>query len=96
MVYKFFDKKIGSGVRATSKTRTNVNEILVQELNKPVNKKLKRREVYPRFNDDIWVTNLAEMGSLSSKNGGVKYLSCAIYIFTKYARVNPLTDNSSW
>ena len=53
MVYKFFDKKIGSGTRATSKTRTNVNEILVQELNKPVNKKLKRREVYPSFNDDI-------------------------------------------
>ena len=96
MVYKFFDKKIGSGTRATSKTRTNVNEILVQELNKPVNKKLKRREVYPSFNDDIWVTNLAEMGSLSPKNGGVKYLSCAIYVFTKYARVNPLTDNSSW
>ena len=53
MVYKFFDKKIGSGARATSKTRTNVNEILVQELNKPVNKKVKRREVYPRFNDNI-------------------------------------------
>ena len=49
MVYKFFDKKIGSRARATS----NVNEILVQELNKPVNKKLKRREVYPRFNDNI-------------------------------------------
>ena len=34
MVYQFFDKKIGSG--ATSKRGTNVNEMLMQELHKPV------------------------------------------------------------
>ena len=30
------------------------------------------------------------MGSLSSKNKNVKYLSCVIYVFTKYSWVKPL------
>ena len=37
MVYKFFDKKTGSGAGAS------VNEELAQELHKPVIQKLKRR-----------------------------------------------------
>ena len=32
------------------------------------------------------------MGSLSSKNGGVKYLLFVIDFFTKYAWVKPLKD----
>ena len=36
MVYKFFDKKTGSGV--------GVNEQLAEELHKPVIKKLRRRK----------------------------------------------------
>ena len=35
---RFFDKKTGSGVTATSKARTNANEVLVQELHKAVTK----------------------------------------------------------
>ena len=46
MVYKFFDKKTGSG--------TSVNEQLAKELHKSVIKKLKRRKVYARFKDNIW------------------------------------------
>ena len=38
MVFKFFDKKTGSGA--------NVNEVLVQELRKPVIKIFKRRKVF--------------------------------------------------
>ena len=77
MVYKFFDKKTGSG--------SNVNEMLAQELHKPVIKKFKRRKVYARFKDTIWAADLADMGSLSSFNRGVKYLLCVIHVFTKYA-----------
>ena len=33
------------------------------------------------------------MGSLSSKNKNVKYLFCAIDVFTKYAWVKPFKDN---
>ena len=81
---KFFDKKTGWGI--------SVNEQLAEELHKPVIKKFKRRKVYARFKENIWVTDLAEMGSLSSKNKKVKYLLCAIDVFTKYAWVKFLKD----
>ena len=66
MVYKIFDKKTRSGV--------NVNEQLAEQLHKPVIKKIKRRKVYPRFKNNIWAVDLAEMESLSSKNKNVKVL----------------------
>ena len=65
MVYKFFDKKTGSGA--------SVNEQLAEEVHKQVTKKFKRRKVYARFKDNIWAADLAEMESLSSKNKNVKY-----------------------
>ena len=60
MVYKSFEKKTGSGVSADNE--------LAQELHKPEIKKFKRRKVYVGFKDHIWAIDLAEMGSLSSKN----------------------------
>ena len=84
MVYKFFDKKTGSGA--------SVNEQLAEEVHKQVTKKFKRRKVYARFKDNIWAADLAEMESLSSKNKNVKYLLCVIDVFTKYAWVKPLKD----
>ena len=69
IVFTFFDNKTGSG------PKTSVNGELAQELHKPVIKKFKRRRVYARFKDNMWVVDLAEMG-LSSKNRGVKYLLC--------------------
>ena len=78
MIYNFFDRKTGLGVRAS------VNEELAQELHKTVIKKFKIRKLYVRFKDNIWVADLVEMESLSSKNRGIKYLSCVIDVFTKY------------
>ena len=46
--------------------------MLAQELRKPVIIIFKRRKVYSRFKDNIWAADLAEMGSLSSFNCGVK------------------------
>ena len=43
----------------------NVNELLTEELHKPVTIKFKRWKVYARFNDNIWAADLAEMGSFS-------------------------------
>ena len=63
LVYKFLDKKTGS--------RVSVNGQLAQELQKLVIKKFKRRKVYARFEDNIWVSDLAEMESLSSKNKNI-------------------------
>ena len=87
MVYKFFEKKTGSEI--------SVKEQLAEDLTKPVTKKLKKRNVYARFKDNIWVADLPEMGSLPSKNKIVKYLLSAIDIFTKYAWVKPLEGKKS-
>ena len=46
--------------------------------------------MYVRFKDNIWVVNLAEIGSLTSKNQSVKYLSYVIDVFTKYLWVKYL------
>ena len=64
MVYKFFDKKTGSGI--------SVNKQLAKELHKPVIKKFKRRKLCAGFKDNVWA-DLAEMESFSSKNKNVKY-----------------------
>ena len=48
--------------------------------------------MYDRLKDNTWAADLAEVGSLFLKNQGVKYLSCVIVIFTKYAWVKSLKD----
>ena len=45
-----------------------------------------------KFFDKNWAAHLVEVGSLFFKNQGVKYLSCVIVIFTKYAWVKSLKD----
>ena len=102
MVYKFFDSKVapldnktmsGKGnVRHSSLERTKNNKILVEELHKPVIKKFNKRKVYSQFRDNIWGVDLADTQSLSKKNEGIKYLLCAIDLFSKYAFVVPLKD----
>ena len=94
MAYKFFDKKstaepsslerMGSGIASSS--------ILADALHKPVIKKFNKRKVYSQFKDNIWGVDLADMQSLSRKNKGIKYLFCAIDLYSKYAFVIPLKD----
>ena len=87
MVYKFFDKKSsGSGVD------TEPNYHLANELHRQIIRKFKRRKVYSSFRDNIWGVDLADMQSLSKYNKGIKYLLCAIDLFSKYAWVVPLKD----
>ena len=87
MVYTFFDRKsVGSGFKKSS------SSILADELHKPVIKKFNKRKVYLQFKDNIWGVDLADMQSLSRKNKGIKYLLCAIDLYSKYAFVIPLKD----
>ena len=89
MVYKFFDKKsVGSGIN----TIKSSSSILADELHKPVIRKFKKRKVYSQFKDNIWGVDLADMQSLSRKNKGIKYLLCAIDLYSKYAFVIPLEN----
>ena len=86
MVYNCFDKKSsGRGVNEP-------NYQLVDELHKPIIKKFKKRKVYSSFRDNIWGIDLADMQSLSKYKKGIKYLFCAIDVFSKYAWVVPLKD----
>ena len=90
MVYKFFDKKSsGSGIT------NEFNYQLANELHKPIIKKFKKRKVYSSFRDNIWGVDLADMQSLSKYNKGIKYLLCAIDLFSKYAWVIPIKDKKS-
>ena len=45
----------------------------------------KKRKVYSSFRDNIWSVDLGDMQSLSKYNTGIKYLLCAIDLFSKYA-----------
>ena len=87
MVYKFFDKKSsGSGIA------NEPNYQLANELHKPIIRKFKKRKVYSSFRDNIWGVDLADMQSLSKYNKGIKYLFCAVDIFSKFVWVVSLKD----
>ena len=91
MLYKFFDKKsMGSGIKKDTAKSSSL--ILADELHKPVIKKFNKRKVYSQFKDNIWGVDLADMQSLSKKNKDIKYLLCAIDLFSKYAFVIPFKD----
>ena len=96
MVYKFSDKKsMGSGTTEPSSLDRIVKDsslILADELHKPVIKKFNKRKVYSQFRDNIWEVDLADMQSLSKNNEGIKYLLCAIDLFSNYAFFVPLKD----
>ena len=81
MVYKFFDKKSLGG-----------NLELANELHKRVIRKFNKRKVYSSFKDNIWSVDLVDMQLLSKYNKGIKYLLCAIDLFSKYAFIVTLKD----
>ena len=94
MVYKFFDKKSakGSGINKENSVKNLSNSKLANELHKPIIRKFKKRKVYSSFKDNIWGVDLADMQLISKYNKGVRYLLCAIDLFSKYAFVAPLKD----
>ena len=52
--------------------------------------------MYARFKENIWAADLAETGSLSSKNRGVKkYLLFVIDVFLKYSWLKLLKDKKA-
>ena len=83
MVYKFFNERTkGMGLN---------NEILAEELHKPIIRNFKRRKVYSSFKD-IWGVDLADMTLISKFNKGIKYLLCVIDLFSRYSWVIPLKN----
>ena len=48
--------------------------------------------MYSSFKENIWGCDLADMQLISKYNEGIRYLLCAIELFSKYAWVVPLKD----
>ena len=86
MVYKFFDKTLGSGVNNEIKQ----NQQLAEELHKPIIRKFKKGRVYSSFKDNIWGADLANIQLISKFDIGIRFLLCVINIFSKDAWVFPL------
>ena len=74
----FFNKKSsGRGID------TELNYQLASELHS---------ELYSLFRDNIWDADLADVQSLSKYNKVIKYLLCAVDLFSKYVWLVPLKD----
>ena len=84
--------RTGGGFKKLKNTTKPSSSILADELHKPIIRKFNKRKVYSKFKDNIWGVDLADMQSLSRKTKGIKYLLCAIDLFSKYAFVIPLKD----
>ena len=91
MVYKIFNE-ITKGLGLNFVKNSLNNEILAEELYKPVIRNFKRRKVYSSFKDNIWGVDLADMSLISKFNKGIKYLLCAIDLFSRYAWFVPLKN----
>ena len=89
MVYKFFDKK---SKECGIKNEIGENQKLANEHHKPIIRKSQIRKVYSSFKDNIWGVDLANMQLISKYNKGVRYLLCAVDLFSKYDFVVPLKD----
>ena len=59
------------------------NQQLANELHKPIIKKFKSRRVYSSFKYGIWAVDSADV-QLISIYKGIRYLLCAIDLFSKY------------
>ena len=79
-MYKLFDKKSSGSGAATEK-----NYHLAHELHRQNYRKLKRRNIYSSFRDNIWGVDLADMQSLRKYHRRIKNLLRAIDFFNKYA-----------
>ena len=50
------------------------------------------KNVYSSFKGNIWGVDLADMQLISKYNKRIRYLLCAVDLFSKYALVVPLKD----
>ena len=69
-----------------------LNQIISLRMSRQIIRISKRRKVYSYFGDNIWGFDLADMQPLSKYSKGIKYLLCAIYLFSKYPWVVPWKD----
>ena len=86
--------KVKKRQKASSKENLELNwqQILADELHKPVRRNFARRRVITNGIDQIWAADLVEMGKFSKWNNGVKYLLMVIDVFSKFGWIEPLLN----
>ena len=89
IVYKFLNTKSEVSGVAILVNKSMSNQL---QLDKPNIRQFKRKRVYSSFKYNIWGAHLADMQLLSKYNKEIRYLSCAIDLFTKYVWVALLKD----
>ena len=67
-----------------------INNYLLNFINRLLGNE-KKKECFS-FKDNIWGVDLADMQLISKHNKGIRYLLCAIDLFSKYAFVVPLKN----
>ena len=92
MIYKCFDKISKGSCLKENQVNFLQNSQLANELHKPIIGKFNKRKVHSSFKDNIWGVDLADTQLISKFNKGIRYLLCAIDLFSKYAWVVPLND----
>jgi len=87
MVYKFFEKKIqlGQGIN---------DDILADELHKPIRHTFKRRKVIAHKANQIWACDLVDMTKVYTDNG-YRYILNVVDCFSKYAWSIPLKSKKT-
>ena len=92
MIYIFFYKKTSGGA---IKNENMSNKELVEEICNPTIRKFNKRKVHSSFTDNIWSAVLGDVQLRSKFNKEIRFLSCVIDIFSRYAWVIPLKNEKS-
>ena len=92
IIYIFFYKKTSGGA---IKNGNMSNKELVEEIYNPTIRKFNKRKVHSSVTDNIWSAVLADVQLRSKFNKEIRFLSCVIDIFSKYAWVIPLKNEKS-
>ena len=68
------------------------NQHLIEEFLKTIIKKFEKRKVYSSFKGNIWGADKANVQLISKFSERIRFLSCVIDIFSKYASLVPLNN----
>lgn len=74
---------------------SNVKVQVVNELYKPARKKFKRRRTVIKGFDDLWQTDLIEIGQHAKENKGFRFILVVIDCFSKFLWLHPLRSKTA-